>query len=322
MKRYLFLLLLFSNTCLYSQSYDNAPFSPSGAMWLYDALAWGSTDHHIIKYVSDTVISGRDVKKMKYFINHYTYQGPNHDIIVKTVEQLGNLYYSSNGDTLFYVDRNDWSFQPLYNESLALHDSFYVQQNEFYICSENPITGNYTKLVDSPDLNINSTLFKTQIFESNGPWRFGWNDQVIKNIGGKDFPFPFYDFETCSNMLDFWTGYNFMGLRCYYDDVRGYIKFGGSTPCDIAFYTFSNEEFSGTLNLSIFPNPTSDYVEITGLNTVDFEKASVQIFDLEGRSYQTNRDGNRIDVTNLKSGVYTILVTYKNMRKQLKIVKI
>ena len=322
MKKYILILLLFSTNCLFSQSYDNAPFSPSGAKWLYNALAWGSTDHHIIEYESDTLISGRDVKKMKYYINHYTFTGPNQDIIVKNVEELGKLYYSSNGDTMFYVDRNNWSFQLLYNESIGLNDSFYVQQNEFYVCPDNPVTGNYTKLVDSPDLNQNSTLFKSQIFESNGPWRLGWNDQVIKNIGGKDFPFPFYDFETCSSMPDYWTGYNFMGLHCYYDDVRGYIKFGGSTPCDIAFYTFSNEELSGVLDLNIFPNPTSDYVEITGLNTVDFEKASLQIFDLEGRSYQTNRDGNRIDVTNLKSGVYTILVTYKNMRKNLKIVKI
>lgn len=96
MKKYILILLLFSTNCLFSQSYDNASFSPSGAKWLYNALAWGSTDHHIIEYESDTLISGRDVKKMKYYINHYTFTGPNQDIIVKNVEELGNLYFSES----------------------------------------------------------------------------------------------------------------------------------------------------------------------------------------------------------------------------------
>ena len=225
---------------------------------------------------------------------------------------------------MFYVDRNDWSFQPLYNESFSLNDSFYVQQNEFYVCGYDsiPVSGNYAKLTGTPDININGTLFKSQVYSSNGPWRLGWNDQVIKNIGGADFPYPFYDFESCSDMPDYSTGYNFMGLRCYYDEVRGYVKFSGSTACDVAFYTYGNEEYSGLLNLKVFPNPSSDYVEIIGLNISDYAKAKIEIVDLQGRKFHAPISENKIDVTSLKTGIYLINVAYKNMRQQIKIVKI
>lgn len=58
----------------------------------------------------------------------------------------------------------------------------------------------------------------------------------------------------------------------------------------------------------IFPNPTSNYFEMTGLNQ---SAVQVEIYDLLGRRVQSGifADGERMDVSTLKPGTYIVRIT-------------
>ncbi len=69
----------------------------------------------------------------------------------------------------------------------------------------------------------------------------------------------------------------------------------------------SIEGFSSSLSFNIFPNPTSDFFDIEGLETGVF---SVEIFDLKGTKVLSKQlvKGERIAVEDLQNGVYWVRV--------------
>jgi hypothetical protein len=60
---------------------------------------------------------------------------------------------------------------------------------------------------------------------------------------------------------------------------------------------------SPTNEVSIYPNPTSDYININSYSP----NISVVIYDIAGRSVYTGTE-NKINVSNLESGLYTVVV--------------
>lgn len=311
----------------YAQNLDTLPFSPPGAIWQYETFEWGARVHHMIEFKSDTIINGRLCKKMDYYINRYLFHGPNHDTIVKTVENLGNLYYASADDTLYYVDRNTWNLQVLHNFSLNIGESILVQENEFYTCIYSSITSNPAILDSSYNLSIGNMQIPVQRFKAQGPWSFGyyWSEEnrIAKNFGSLFSPTPFFTFDSCSTSPDFATGYLFRGLECYYDDLRGYIPFKGNvSECQKNLHTFSNEQFSGVLNLKAYPNPSSDFVEILGLLEGEYDSLKMELFDLQGRKMTIERDLNRLNISSLKTGTYILKVQKGKAFQTLKIIKI
>ncbi len=67
-----------------------------------------------------------------------------------------------------------------------------------------------------------------------------------------------------------------------------------------------------TLGYSIYPNPTTDCLNIDGVNT-----ESVKIFDMSGRLMLMVNE-NKVNVSNLESGYYTVLVNEGRPIKFLK----
>jgi hypothetical protein len=95
--------------------------------------------------------------------------------------------------------------------------------------------------------------------------------------------------------------------------------FGVHTPGSnfINFETLSipNLELS---NISIFPNPAKDLVQIRGLEN---ELTKIDIFNINGQhviNYKGNNDF--IDISNLDEGVYFIKLYTNNASKTLKLV--
>jgi hypothetical protein len=53
-------------------------------------------------------------------------------------------------------------------------------------------------------------------------------------------------------------------------------------------------------NLTIFPNPATNEIQINS------SERNISILDPLGRSYETNRSGNTLDISSLPSGVYFV----------------
>lgn len=72
--------------------------------------------------------------------------------------------------------------------------------------------------------------------------------------------------------------------------------------------------------ISIFPNPVKDYLNIRSSVKID----NVVIFDILGKEvFQVNPEiiAPRIDVNNLPSGVYLVKITSGNESKTIKVIK-
>jgi hypothetical protein len=97
--------------------------------------------------------------------------------------------------------------------------------------------------------------------------------------------------------------------ECMYED--GENIWNGSGSSNNCFGVLSSEGSSEPeINLSVFPNPTSDYLMIDGLENESFNSYSV--FDMEGREISKQsffRWGQAIDISQLPKGVYILKLT-------------
>ncbi len=72
-----------------------------------------------------------------------------------------------------------------------------------------------------------------------------------------------------------------------------------------------NESFNAS-EFAIYPNPTSNILNLKGLDNSDF---SIQIVDMQGRILTTdfNMDGSgSMDVSTLASGLYHLIISNEN----------
>ena len=70
----------------------------------------------------------------------------------------------------------------------------------------------------------------------------------------------------------------------------------------------------------IYPNPTSDFIYFKGKENV----TSATIFGLEGRllsEQKLNSNEGKVDLTNLKTGNYILILKYENSTKNYKVIK-
>lgn len=66
------------------------------------------------------------------------------------------------------------------------------------------------------------------------------------------------------------------------------------------------------LTYNVYPNPTTDFINIDGVDV-----QSVKVFDMSGQIV-LNGSSNKIDVSNLQNGFYTLLVNGNNRIKFFK----
>lgn len=92
------------------------------------------------------------------------------------------------------------------------------------------------------------------------------------------------------------------GIARFYE-----IEVYGSTA------TLGTNEFSAS-KFNIYPNPTSNKLNITG----DIEVVFLEIFDINGKSVQIQKDSNSIDVCKLSTGTYFIKVNKKETLQFIK----
>ena len=79
----------------------------------------------------------------------------------------------------------------------------------------------------------------------------------------------------------------------------------------------SNPSLSGS-NLAVYPNPVSNELHITGLNSI----SDISILDITGKTIFTqNSIGKTIDVSSLNEGIYFLQITNKTGRVNYKFIK-
>ncbi len=76
---------------------------------------------------------------------------------------------------------------------------------------------------------------------------------------------------------------------------------------------------SDTYPISIYPNPSANYVTITGIN--EAQNTKISIFNSFGQNVLTIYNVSNIDVSSFPAGVYFVKVEQNNKKHLLKFIK-
>ena len=118
-----------------------------------------------------------------------------------------------------------------------------------------------------------------------------------------------------------------VGQVAYQTHTRtsGSVAQGVQQPFEISVVTGIEEAKDIFLNVSAYPNPTTDYLELK-VENLQLSELSYKLYDISGKVYQNKEIGNsitKIEMQNLPQGIYFIkVIDTKNKEfKTIKIIK-
>jgi hypothetical protein len=83
-------------------------------------------------------------------------------------------------------------------------------------------------------------------------------------------------------------------------------------------YTPNAGIIDNTMDLVVFPNPSSDYFEIKGLLDIK----SIRLYDAKGKELKISSDGkNQFSIEHLSPGVYQLIIESKDQKIHAKITR-
>jgi hypothetical protein len=105
----------------------------------------------------------------------------------------------------------------------------------------------------------------------------------------------------------------------------GFEKRDITPTAPVAVQQIVEEPTAENLRISVFPNPTSEMVEVE-IPTTEKEDASYQVYSLQGRPFLSGKfNGNKVNlnISNLPTGIYQIRVIYADRvdTKQISVVR-
>jgi opacity protein-like surface antigen len=110
----------------------------------------------------------------------------------------------------------------------------------------------------------------------------------------------------------------------YQEGASGSINQGVQQPFEISVVLSTNDNFGINLTMVIYPNPTTDYLNLN-IDQYNGEELTFQLYDLLGRVISQNQITNnstRIDMSGLPTATYLLMVSSGNTSvKQFRIIK-
>tara|TARA_Y100000782_G_scaffold98497_1_gene112176 strand:- start:6338 stop:7036 length:699 start_codon:yes stop_codon:yes gene_type:complete len=214
----------------------------------------------------------------------------------------GDLFLHQDGDTVFYFDRYDSVFHPLYvfNAQAGAHFYFYYNQNlgignAFFYA----IDSVWTEVINGDTLRTQQVSWATQTAGNEGVSivneRFGNMDYLFNYMSGGGYLI------NCPQKP--------MGLRCYSDPYFGFYETGIVTDCDDTIPYVSVEEINTENGIKLWPNPVNNTLNIqvnTGLEALNIYNINGQLIKPINVS-PTQNQSLTIDITDLPPGIYSLV---------------
>lgn len=243
-------------------------------------------ENHVLQVAYDTVLDGKEYKKIRY--SHNGYQTPRYDFFLREDTTTGRLWcrYADEDEDFIIADM-----------SLSVGDSIYLHNKTLRM------PGIHLEIVQRVD-----TIDSKKIITLNGDG-FYRTPIFIEGVG-------------CSNLLDY-TRYDFnIGseiICCHKDDSLVYhnTRYANREEgCVIKHVGIG--EIEEDARVSVFPNPCSNWVIVDGGGV-----ESIQIYNLQGCLIKTSTGRQKhIDVSMLPNGAYFLniitngSIVYKKIIKQ------
>ncbi|HTN45803.1 MAG TPA: T9SS type A sorting domain-containing protein [Flavipsychrobacter sp.] len=294
----LFLILLFSSV---------AQFSSAQAVFAKDSSKWFHKIYGVplISYVSgDTLLQGINAKKI-----NQAALGP--------LYSTGEIYVYTASDTTFVYNKLFNRFTPLYIFNARAGDSICLPIVPPLTCGGITIKdpdSTFCFVVDSVgwlkyDTSMLKTFFTHPVIMpgvkhvySYGGWLSGVYSERIGSVSGGILPHcmdcTYITVEACQRADS---------LRCYYDDQ--YTISLDSSSCAQALST--TEATFKNVDITIAPNPTSDYITVE--TPLGQSITKVEIINTQGKVLNAITSvREKIIVTQYPSGIYYLKLLFKD----------
>ena len=267
-------------------------FAPIGATWhySYQTINPNLISFEKIESVSDTTINGILCKKLK-----------------ANTSNEANYVYSKN-DSVFVYKEN--SFNLLYD--------FGAETGETITLGSYYRTNNGLPLIMTID-SVKTILVagqqrKVQFVTCGDGMIIEFGGQVIRGIGNINYMFPTLDFAPVGP------------LRCYQETnsslfINPYYTYGNwnKTDCEQLIVINSLPETETKNSISIFPNPTNNYLNVNGIEL----NSEYRIYDTTGRKVFQGVfvKSNTVDIQSLENGIYYIEINNIDLKTIRKFIK-
>jgi hypothetical protein len=280
MKKIPFILLF-----LWTLNINSQTWAPIGAKWHYQSFdIFMNQWYASVESVGDSIIQGKDCK-----ILHSSGIGT-----CNFIEDYNNIFLNSDNDKVYYYSKSLSKFCLLYDFAKLPGDTLYVQVNKFLSTNQDSV-GFVIDSIGFTDIGIYHlrTQYLTPIYSLNN--FIGHFGKIIEYIGHTSFLFPI-DYDMCDAS---YTG----GLLCYNDSL---IYYHNPSVSSSFCSTIGVEEINSLNRLTVFPNPTMDFINIVS----DFPgDMLIGIYNQLGALLQTftiNKNSKQIDISDLPDGLYLL----------------
>lgn len=284
MKTAIFTLILFVSTSCLAQNWGE-----NNAVWHYEQInIQPPFNEDFIKFstIGDTIILGEPTKIIL------------EERITLNDTITNKIFMKSDSNRVYLFDATSNTFKLIYNFSAMQGDTIEMFTRDIYSDST------LTLIVDSlSTININGTILGVQYVRSLyfGEY-YDMSGIIIENIGWTGFMFPL------STLADPPYGGT---LRCFQNDSIGLYQ-PSTVDCD---YIAGIESINNSNNLSIYPNPASEILNISIAKEIDLTNATVSLVDVSGKQVLNQRIQSTetvIHINHLPNGIYLLNVRLNN----------
>ncbi len=293
-----------------SAQVDNAAWSPTGAIWVYEGSAFSGREYFKMVYQKDTLLDNRVVKKMVLTSHNYSYLSASWS----AERAIGNTFMYASNDSVFWYNGN--RFQLLYDFSAAVGAAWTVQKYAPLSCGRNLSDTSIFSVRAVSQRTFDGRQFTTVDAGTTSSYI---GSLIIKNIGAQKSPLPATSDGLCTDVFPVPEK-----ITCYRDNTRGTISFGGNIGQCNSVITSNQALARPEMNtLRIVPNPANDQIIIKNYSNLQIKE--VKILDIMGKEYYSMKEyvDQSIDVAYLPNGVYVVqLITSENVVYATKMVKV
>lgn len=298
MKKTTILLFILASTP--NMKAQTTPWISQGATWFYTWWYPGMGGNDKIEYTHDTVLFGKTCEILKTTKYNYGMPGPGLPIALLYTQILPNNYTYSNGDTVFYLNNNQ--FNILYNFGTQVNDRWNlgVDTNSAY-CSKSIV-----KVDSVSSLTINSNSHRVLYTSDSANSSIGITGKIIEHIGSMNYLFPIGRNCGTPNVDEA----NTFSFSCFQDNTMSYMLVSPS-ECENPYHVGIADLAEGLNQIQCFPNPVEDKLNINFLNEKNYR---IYIYNLLGEKIIEARNQKSqsvvIDMSNLTPGIY--ISTFEN----------
>lgn len=303
MKKMLFIIFL----TLFGFNSIGQVWIDSGAVWHYDFWNVGYQGFYKYEYAQDTVIENHNCQMItgeRYVFTKNQFG----NTVLLWHNVYDNQFTYVSGDTVFY--RNNGKFFILYNFGASIGDKWVVStSNPFGLCDDT----SRIEVTDTGKITINSVTYRFITVQPTSNSPFGLKGTYIERIGNIDLIFaPFHHLFPYAYQCDSLTAlveWDHIKFKCFKDTSFTLYNPSGQ-ECEY-YLTHLGIPETKKNDFQCYPNPTSGLLNIESSH---FGDKSVEIYNYQGiltRSLQVPATTRRIDISDLKSGMYIIKLQSK-----------